>query len=75
MSWTRSDLSTVAMVTLGNGLWLGFIFWLVLGVWLEMVGFIPCWLGATFLSWIIAIKRQYRVMEIRAKMNEEMRGD
>jgi hypothetical protein len=61
-------------VTLGNGLWLGFLSWLVLGVWLDVVGFVPCWFGATLVSWFLAIRRQYRAIEVRQEISEEMRS-
>jgi hypothetical protein len=76
MTWTERDLKTVTFVTLGNGLWPGFLSWLVLGLWLDMIGFVPCWLGATVVSWFLAIQRQYRAIEVREEMpsQEESEG-
>lgn len=71
MEWTRKDLNTVTFVAIGNGLWLGFLLWLVLGVWLNVAGFVLCWIGATVFSWIVAIRRQYRFIELRVEFDEE----
>lgn len=74
IQWTERDLKTVTFVTLGNGLWLGFLSWLVLGVWLDVIGFVSCWLGATLVSWFVAIQRQYRAIEMRQQILEETRS-
>ncbi len=67
IKWTKSDLSSVTIIALFNGLWLGAIAWLVLGLWLEVLSFYYCWIGATLISWLIAIKRVANAIEIREK--------
>ena len=58
MIWNEANLKAVAIQTIGNGLWLGTLAWLVVGLWLDLVGFMPCWLGATIISWLLAIQRK-----------------
>ena len=65
-------LRRVAFLTLANGLWLGIVAWLVLGVWLDVMGFLPCWILATLMAWIIAMSRRHRVKEIQGVSFEEM---
>ena len=71
MGWNVKNLKAVSIQTIGNGLWLGTLVWLVLGLWLEVVGFIPCWVGATLFSWVVAIWRGARTI-VRAEMDEEL---
>ena len=68
---TIKDLRVVSLVTIGNGLWLGLLAWLVLGVWLEVATFLPCWIGATLISWFAAIQRQHLMIEQRAAFEEQ----
>lgn len=60
--WTKADMGSVTIITLGNGLWLGILAWLVLGLWLELASFYYCWIGATLISWPVAIVRVARGM-------------
>lgn len=69
INWTMQDFRMVSFVALGNGLWLGFLVWLVLGLWLDILSFIPIWITATLLSWILAIYRQARVIRMRESMD------
>lgn len=71
-NWTENDLRSVTYVTIGNGLWLGFVAWLVLGLCLELFTFIPIWIISTLISWIVAIYRQYTLIEIRECINEDI---
>tara|TARA_B110000902_G_C14183021_1_gene541233 strand:- start:285 stop:512 length:228 start_codon:yes stop_codon:yes gene_type:complete len=68
-NWNATDLKTVNIMTLVNGLWSGFIVWLIIGLWLEMAGFIACWLGATTFSFFVALNRVGAMVERRN--NEE----
>ena len=68
--WTERDLKTVALVTVGNGLLLGFLLWLVLGLWLDIAGFVTCWIGATLISFPLAILEQGRVIESREILDD-----
>ena len=68
MEWTREDRKTVTIWTLGNGLWLGFLLWLIFGVWLGLAGFFTCWIVATFFSWFVAIWRVSRGIVLRTKI-------
>jgi hypothetical protein len=70
MNWTKSDFRAVNIATFVNGLWLGLVAWLILGLWLDLVGFIPAWIGATFVCYIVAILRQGRVIEARGPFEE-----
>lgn len=58
--WTEHDLHRVTLMTLRTGLWLGILSWLVLGLWLNVAGFVQCWIGATLASWPLIIYRQGR---------------
>ncbi len=71
VKWTLDDYKIVNFVAIGNGLWLGFLLWLILGVWLEWAGFIACWIGATIFSWLVAVNRQYKVIEMREDVDSE----
>jgi hypothetical protein len=75
MEWTTADLRTVSITTVINGLWLGILAWLLLGLWLNLVGFVPCWLGATLVSWPVAILRVGRAIGVREEILEEMRSE
>ena len=70
--WTREDRKTVVILTLINGLWFGALLWLILGVWLDLVGFFPCWIGATLFSWIVAVWRVGRGIMMRTNLEEEL---
>lgn len=73
LGFTREDRNTVAIWTLGNGLWLGTLLWLIFGLWLGLAGFLTCWIVATFFSWFVAIWRVSRGIVLRTKieLNEE----
>lgn len=75
MQWTQADLRSVTIITLFNGLWLGVLSWLVLGLWLEWLSFLTCWIGATVISWPIAILRVGRAIGVRDEVLEEMRAE
>lgn len=75
MKWTQGDFRIVTVVTIGNGLWLGTLMWLVLGVWLDVAGFIPCWIGGTVISWFLAIRRQGQAIEAREDILHDMRRE
>lgn len=70
--WAKSDFSNVAIMTLLNGVWLGAIAWLVLGYWLEVLNFYYCWIGATLVSWAVAIKRVGNAIEWRDEVAAEV---
>jgi hypothetical protein len=70
--WTERDLKTVTFVTVGNGLLLGFLLWLVLGLWLDIAGFVTCWIGATVISFPLAILEQRGEIESREIMDDLM---
>lgn len=57
LQWTETDFRTVTIFTLLFGLLFGTLTWLVLGLWFEWFGFWQCWLGATVISWPVAIVR------------------
>ncbi|WP_033069824.1 hypothetical protein [Thalassospira australica] len=55
--WTKDDFKQVTVLTLGNGIWLSAISWLVLGYWLEYFSFFACVSISIVFSWIVAIWR------------------
>ncbi len=65
INWTLSDYKAVSFMTLGNGLWFGFLLWIILGAWFDLISFTTCWFAATVFSWIVAISRQTRIIEMR----------
>lgn len=65
MKWTMDDYRTVSIVTIFNSLWLGFVAWLILGLWFEKFSFISIWIVAMIISWIVAIYRQSKVIVAR----------
>ena len=71
--WTEHDLHRVTLVTLRTGLGLGILSWLVLGLWLNVAGFVQCWIGATLVSWPLTIYRQSRSLHpSRSAPSEKM---
>jgi hypothetical protein len=70
--WTERDAKTVTLVTAGNGLLLGFLLWLVLGLWLDIAGFVTCWIGATLISFPLAILEQRGEIESREILDDLM---
>jgi hypothetical protein len=70
--WTERDLRTVTFVTVGNGLLLGFLLWLVLGFLLDIAGFVTCWIGATLISFPLAILEQRGETESREILDDLM---
>lgn len=68
-NWTAADVKSINIMTLINGLWLGFILWLILGLWLDITDFLQCWLGATIFSFCVALNRQASIIESRSHNN------
>lgn len=58
-------MKLVTIVTIGNGLWLGTLLWLVLGLWLEQFSFWQCLIAALVISWILAIWRGAKAIVAR----------
>ena len=50
MGWNEIILKSVSIQAIGNGLWLGTLGWLVLGLWVNVAGFIPCWISIVAFS-------------------------
>jgi len=51
---------------------LGFLLWLVLGLWLDIAGFVTCWIGATLISFPLAILEQRGEIESREILDDLM---
>ena len=49
---------------------LGFLLWLVLGLWLDLGRFVTCWIGATLISFPLAILEQRREIECREILDD-----
>jgi hypothetical protein len=73
IEWTQTAFRRVTVFALFNGLWLGVLSWLVLGLWFEWFSFWQCLLGAIIVSWPVAIVRVGRAIEVDKEILEEMR--